>query len=71
MNLGGEDPANDVALIRASGIYEIADKKIILNWTEYTVLLPWPCDLDNELTYSFEKGTLHLFSEDNIELVQG
>ena len=71
MNLGGEDPANDVALIRASGTYEIADKKIILNWTEYTVLLPWPRDLDNELTYSFEKGTLHLFSEDNIELVQG
>lgn len=27
MNLGGEDPANDVALIRASGTYEIADKK--------------------------------------------
>ena len=71
MNLGGEDPANDVALIRASGTYEIADKKIILNWTEYTVLLPWPRDLDNELNYSFEKGTLHLFSEDNIELVQG
>ena len=71
MNLGGEDPAYEAALIRASGTYEIADGKIILNWTEYTVLLPWPRDLDNELNYSFEKGTLHLFSEDNIELVQG
>lgn len=71
MNLGAEDPTYEAALIRASGTYEIVDGKIILNWTEYTVLLPWPRDLDNELAYSFEKGTLHLFSEDNIELVQG